>query len=211
MKIKILVLITARKNSKRLPKKNLKKIGNRTLVEWSINSVKNINEIVDIFVSTDDSKILKISKKNGAISPWLRPKYLSNDNASSENTVMHAVKWYEKKVQKVDGFLLLQPTTPFRSKTILKKAINSFKKKKDKPIIAVSKIINDKKFSKPLANGSFYLSSTKYFKKYNNLSPKNFYPILIKKKEECIDINTKSDLKLARKYFKKKINQSIYL
>ena len=60
-------------------------------------------------------------------------------------------------------------------------------------------------------NGSFYLSSVKYFKKYNNLSPKNFYPILIKKKEECIDINTKSDLKLARKYFKKKIDQSIYL
>ena len=37
MKIKILALITARKNSKRLPKKNFKKIGNRTLVEWSIN------------------------------------------------------------------------------------------------------------------------------------------------------------------------------
>jgi N-acylneuraminate cytidylyltransferase len=211
MKIKILAIITARKNSKRLPKKNLKKIGNRTLVEWSINCAKNINEIVDIFVTTDDSKILKISKKNGAISPWLRPKYLSKDNTSTEDTVRHVIKWYEKKICKVDGILLLQPTTPFRSKATLKKAIDYFKKKQNKPIISVSKIINDKKFSKLLVNGAFYLSSTKYFKKYNNLSPKNFYSIFIKKKEECIDINTKSDLKLARKYFKKKINQSIYL
>ena len=100
MNPKILALITARKNSKRLPKKNLKKIGNKTLVEWSISSVENIREIVDIFVTTDDLNILKISKKNGAISPWLRPKRLSKDNTSSEDTVMHALKWYEKKVCK---------------------------------------------------------------------------------------------------------------
>ena len=202
---KILALITARKNSKRLPKKNLKKIGDKTLVEWSISSAKNISEIIDVFVTTDDSEILKISKKNGAISPWLRPKYLSRDDTSSEDAVMHAVKWYEKNVSKFDGILLLQPTTPFRSKNNIKKAIRYFKKKKNKPIIAVSKIINDRKFLKPQVNGSFYLSSIKYFKKYNNLSPKNFYPILLKKKEECIDINTKSDLKLARKYFNKKL------
>ena len=205
MKIKILALITARKNSKRLPKKNLKKIGNKTLVEWSINSVKNIKEIIDILVTTDDRKILQISKKNGAISPWLRPRYLSHDNTSSEEAVKHAIKWYEKKICKVDGFILLQPTTPFRSKKIIKKAINFFKKKQKIPIIAVSKIINDKKFSKPHVNGSFYISSTKYFKKYNNLSPKNFYPMLIKKKEECIDINTKNDLNLAIKYLKKRL------
>jgi len=165
MKPKILALITARKNSKRLPKKNLKKIGDKTLVEWSISSVKNISEIIDIFVTTDDSEILKISKKNGAISPWLRPNYLSKDDTSSEDTVMHAVKWYEKNVSKFDGILLLQPTSPFRSKNNIKKAINYFKKNKNKPIIAVSRVINDKKFLKPQVNGSFYLSSIKYFKK----------------------------------------------
>ena len=163
MNPKILALITARKNSKRLPKKNLKKIGNKTLVEWSISSVENIREIVDIFVTTDDLNILKISKKNGAISPWLRPKRLSKDNTSSEDTVMHALKWYEKKVCKPDGLLLLQPTTPFRSKANIKKAIKFFKKNKSKPIIAVSKIINEKKFLKPLVNGSFYLSSLALF------------------------------------------------
>ena len=203
MRLKILALILARKNSKRLPGKNLRKIGNKTLVEWSIDAVKNIKEIVHILVSTDDKKILRIAKKRGAISPWLRPKYLSKDNTTSEKAAMHAIKWYEKKKGYIDGFFLLQPTTPFRSKKNLKKAINIFKKNNNKPIMSVSKVLNDKRLPKAIMNGSFYLSSVKYFKKYNNLSPKNFHPFIINKKKECLDINTKEELNLALKYFKK--------
>ena len=203
MRLKILALILARKNSKRLPGKNLRKIGNKTLVEWSINAAKNIKEIVHIFVSTDDKKIIKIAKKNGAIAPWIRPKYLSYDNTSSEDTALHALNWYEKNISKVDGLLLLQPTTPFRSKKFLKKAIKIFEKNNKKPIVSVSKILNKQKFKKPTINGAFYLTSPKHFRKHKNFSKKNFYPILIKKKQECIDINTKEDLNLALEYFKK--------
>ena len=46
MKKKILALILARKNSKRLPGKNLRKIGKKTLVEWSINSIQKIMQYV---------------------------------------------------------------------------------------------------------------------------------------------------------------------
>ena len=63
MKKKILALILARKNSKRIPGKNLRKIGKKTLVEWSIDSVKGINDIIDILVSSDDKTIVKIAKK----------------------------------------------------------------------------------------------------------------------------------------------------
>ena len=200
MKKKILAIILARKNSKRLPKKNLKKIGNKTLVEWSIHSLKNVKEVENIFVSTDDPKILKIAKKNGVLSPWLRPKYLSKDNTSSELATMHALKWYEKNVSNVDGFFLIQPTTPFRSKRNLKKAIKIFQKI-NKPIISVSRVLNDIKYNKLVHNGSFYLSTTKYFKKYNNLNPKIFYPFILKKREECLDINTIEEFNLAKKYY----------
>ncbi len=111
---------------------------------------------------------------------------------------------YEKNISKIDGFFLLQPTTPFRSKKFLKKAIKIFEKNNKKPIISVSKILNKQKFKKPTINGAFYLTSPKHFRKHKNFSKKNFYPILIKKKKECIDINTKEDLNLALKYFKKK-------
>jgi len=200
MKLKILALILARKHSKRLPKKNLKKIGKKTLIELSIDSAKNIKGIVDILVSTDDKKILRIAKKNGVLSPWLRPRHLSYDHTSSEDSALHALNWYEKNISKIDGLLLLQPTTPYRSKKLLKKAIKIFEKNKNKPIVSVSKILNKQKFKKPVVNGAFYLTSPEKFRKYKNFSKKNFYPIFIKKKKECIDINTKEDLKIARSF-----------
>ena len=210
MKMKILALIMARKNSKRLIKKNLRKIGSKTLVEWSISSVRKINGIIDILVSTDDELILKIAKKNNVLAPWLRPRHLSYANTSSEDTALHALNWYEKNISKVDGLLLLQPTTPFRSKKFLKKAIKIFAKNINKPIVSVSKILNKQKFKKPVINGSFYLTSPEKFRKYKNFSKKNFYPILIKKKQECIDINTEEDLKLALTYYKKSKRYNFY-
>ena len=203
MKKKILALILARKNSKRLPGKNLRKIGKKTLVEWSINSIQKINGIVDILVSTDDKKIIGIAKKNNVLAPFVRPKNLSADTTSSEDASMHAIRWYEKNVSKIDGFFLLQPTTPFRSKSKLKKALSIFNRNDLKPILSVSKFLNNKKRSKAKINGSFYLSSIRYFKKFKNLSPKSFYPIEIKIKSQCIDIDTIDDLKLAKEYFKK--------
>ena len=129
LKKKILALILARKNSKRLPGKNLRKIGNKSLVEWSINSIKNIDGIIDVLVSSDDKRIINIAKKKGSLAPFVRPRQISKDNTSSEETSMHAINWYEKNVAKLDGFFLLQPTTPFRSRAKLKKAIMIFNKK----------------------------------------------------------------------------------
>ena len=201
--MKILALIPARKNSRRLPNKNKIIFFNKPLFLWSIDIAKKIPEICDILISTDDNEILKISKKAGILAPWLRPKRLSSINATSIDMALHALNWYEKNISKIDGFFLLQPTTPFRSKKFLKKAIKIFEKNNKKPIISVSKILNKQKFKKPTINGSFYLTSPKHFRKHKNFSKKNFYPILIKKKQECIDINTKEDLNLALKYFKK--------
>ena len=198
MKLKILALILARKNSKRLKKKTYK----RSEKKWSIESVKKVDSIVDILVSTDDKKIIEISKKNGALAPWQRPSYLSQDETSSESSALHALNWYEKNKCKVDAIILIQPTTPFRSKENIKKAIKVFKENAKKSVVSVSTVINKEKFEKPRINGSFYLVSKYNLKKYKNFSKKNFYPILIKKKEECIDIDNKDDLDLAKKYYK---------
>ena len=59
MRLKILALVLARGKSKRLPKKNLKKVGKKTLVELAVSSGKNIKEIIDVLVSTDDKEIFK--------------------------------------------------------------------------------------------------------------------------------------------------------
>ena len=53
--MKILAIITARKNSRRLPNKNRAEINKKPLFYWSVNSVKNVPHVCDILISTDDN------------------------------------------------------------------------------------------------------------------------------------------------------------
>jgi len=171
MNLKILAIITARKNSRRLIGKNIKPLGRKPLVAWTIDFSKKLKKISDIMITTDDIKILKIARSKKIIAPWLRPKYLRGPTISSEKVIMHAVKWFEKNMYKLDGVLLLQPTTPFRSLSKVNRALKLFEVKKDKPIVSVSKIINNKNYENFKIIGSFYLYSVKHMlKNKKNLS-----------------------------------------
>ena len=112
--MKILVLILARGGSKRLPNKNILKLGKKHLINWSIDFAKKIPFVCDILVSTDSKKIGSIARKKGVLVPWLRPKRLSLDKTKSHEAALHAINWYENNIQKVDALMLLQPTSPFR-------------------------------------------------------------------------------------------------
>ena len=57
-----LILILARKNSKRLKNKNIKKLNSKPLILWTINFAKKINRTNNILVSSDSLKIIKIAK-----------------------------------------------------------------------------------------------------------------------------------------------------
>jgi CMP-N,N'-diacetyllegionaminic acid synthase len=127
--MRILALIPARGRSKRLPGKNIRVLGDKPLIVWSIDVAKDIPEICDILVSTDDSAIASICTDAGALVPWLRPADLATDTASSVDVVLHALDWYETQKGKVDGILLLQPTSPFRTKETMHKGIELFQSK----------------------------------------------------------------------------------
>ena len=150
----ILAIITARKGSKRLKKKNIKILGKKPLINWTIDFAKNINLFDDILVTTDDVEILNIAKKKNIIAPWIRPKKLSTDKASSYSAVIHALRWYEKNKKKIDCICLLQPTSPFRSKKNLNDAFKIFKQTK-KSVISVMK----KKVKNPLSKKNMKINN----------------------------------------------------
>ena len=60
---KILALITARKNSVRLKKKNFLTFFKKPLIYWTISSALKSKYLDSIYVSTDMVEILKFSKK----------------------------------------------------------------------------------------------------------------------------------------------------
>ena len=136
--MRILALILARGGSKRLPRKNLRPLGGKPLIVWSIDVAKDIPEICDILVSTDDPTIELVSKESGALVPWLRPAKLATDTASSVDAALHALDWYEAENGKVDGLILLQPTSPFRTKNTVMRGIELFKKKNQQTVLSVS-------------------------------------------------------------------------
>lgn len=61
--MKLLAIITARKNSKRLKNKNKKILGGKPLISWTIDFAKKIKKFQDILITTDDEEILNIAKK----------------------------------------------------------------------------------------------------------------------------------------------------
>jgi CMP-N,N'-diacetyllegionaminic acid synthase len=214
--LKILIIIPARKNSKRLKNKNLLKIKKKSLIQRTIDIAINITNKKNILVSTDSKKILKIAKKNKILAPWLRPKKLSTDKISSEKVVIHALNWYEKNFEKVNCVLLLQPTTPFRKIESIRSGLNLFSKNKNYSIISIkninssisffkinkknSKLSNIKKLNKDYfePNGSFYIINPKILKLQKTFYIKKLKGVVLKSKRENIDIDDFYDLKTAR-------------
>jgi N-acylneuraminate cytidylyltransferase len=221
--MRILALILARGGSKRLPGKNIMLLGSKPLIAWSIDVVKDMQEISDILVSTDDHNIAKVSKECGAYVPWLRPSELAKDATSSVDSAIHAIDWYEKVNGLIDGVLLLQPTSPFRVKYTVERGIKLFKENADKAVVGVSlasiqpsrmlRICESHMvpyFSKNqfedvfqdlpayFINGSFYLTSPDYLRSQRSFGGDGFIPLVIESPFEGIDIDTAWDFELAQ-------------
>ena len=70
----VMAIILARKNSKGLKDKNIKKLNGLPLILHTIKLAKKSKLIDDIVVSTDSNIIQKLAIKNGVQAPFLRPK-----------------------------------------------------------------------------------------------------------------------------------------
>jgi CMP-N,N'-diacetyllegionaminic acid synthase len=119
-----LAIIPARSGSKRLSKKNVKILGNKPLIAWSIESALECKGIEEVMVSTDSSEILNIAQEHGVHTPFLRSAKNSGDFSTSYDVVKEVLATYEEKYNKsFDFIVLLQPTSPFRTSTDIENAI----------------------------------------------------------------------------------------
>lgn len=108
---KITAIIPVRGGSKGIPRKNLYLFKGVTLLERTIAFAKESRWIDEIYVSTDDSEMYDIAKKNNVSTPQLRPKYLASDESKTIDTINHLIT----NLPIVDGYvLILQVTSPLR-------------------------------------------------------------------------------------------------
>lgn len=114
MEKKILVIIPARGGSKGIPYKNIKELGGKPLICYSIDVARQLTDDENICVTTDDDTIIKVVEDYGLKVPFKRPDYLATDTCGSNEVIQHAYKFYADQGKLYDIILLLQPTSPFR-------------------------------------------------------------------------------------------------
>lgn len=120
----ILVVITARGGSKGIPGKNIKPLCGKPLLLYSIDAARSIAPDNRICLSTDSEEIAQVAKGYGLSVPFMRPAELSTDTASSDSVLKHALNfWSENYGTTIDAVVLLQPTSPFRTKQHLTEAL----------------------------------------------------------------------------------------
>lgn len=111
-----LVVITARGGSKGIPKKNIKLLNGKPLIQYSIDIAKKIADKKDICFTTDSDEIIAVAENCGLKIPFKRPAELATDEANSQDVILHGLEVYEKLNNKTyDAIVLLQPTSPFRT------------------------------------------------------------------------------------------------
>ena len=119
----VFALVTARSGSKGIPDKNLKQIGNHSLLEWSIKSALKSSQVTKVFLSTDSAEYAKLGESFGAIVPFLRPAELASDTAVDLDVFEH----FLTEVKELPKAIIhIRPTTPLRNPQIISDAVNKF-------------------------------------------------------------------------------------
>lgn len=135
--MRVLGLIPARGGSKGVPRKNIKNLAGKPLIQYTIESAKAASLVSAIAVTSDDSEILELSKKLEVTYCIKRPAVLASDTATSLDVVIHAMQTLKEQEVHYDAVCLLQPTNPFRGVGAIDNAIEVFANSKTDSLVSV--------------------------------------------------------------------------
>ena len=99
--------VFARGGSKGVPRKCLREVGGRSLLEIAIGHAQAIERVDRVIVSTDDPDYAAVAESAGAEVPFLRPTELSSDTAKMTDVIEHAIKTYEDYIKDQISIVIL--------------------------------------------------------------------------------------------------------
>tara|TARA_B100000787_G_scaffold169327_1_gene160222 strand:+ start:6570 stop:7229 length:660 start_codon:yes stop_codon:yes gene_type:complete len=219
VKKEILAIIPARKGSKRLPNKNNLKIGKYSLVEKSIKTALKSKIINNIIVTSNDTKVLKLENKFKNVNFIKRPNKLSNSKSKLTDVCNHAIQKLKKRFE---YFILLQPTSPFRTNKHIDRALNKVLKYKAEGLISISSTNNkeknyfyikkkylskitkndNSKLKKFQFNGAIYVIKTNLLKRRNSFFIEGKILPFFMSNKQSIDIDYLSDFNKTKQLYK---------
>lgn len=120
-KKRVLAVIPARGGSKGLPGKNIRDLGGKPLLAWTIEAALGSAYVDKVILSSDDEAIIQTARRHGCEVPFKRPAHLATDNAATIDVLLHAMQ----SLPQYDLVILLQPTSPLRSSADIDKALET--------------------------------------------------------------------------------------
>ena len=117
---KIVAMIPARMGSKRIPKKNIRLLNGKPLIQYAIDAVKEADCFDEIWVNSEADVIEKIAIASG-VNFYRRPEYYASDEASND-------EFTEDFFNNIDTDIVIQvlPTSPFISAQEIKDFVQKF-------------------------------------------------------------------------------------
>lgn len=224
--MKTLYLIQARGGSKGIPKKNIRLLAGKPLISYTIEAAQQVANNEDICVSTDSVEIKKVAEEWGLKVPFLRPAELSSDHSTNEDVLLHALEHYRNNGREYEYIVLLQPTSPLRTGSHIKEAMQRVTDKFDM-VVSVKETNsnpyyvlfeeNEEGELAPSKNGHFTrrqdlpvvyeLNGAIYIIRIKSLLQKTYKSLsktkYVMPKSASIDIDDEIDLKIAELMLKK--------
>ncbi|ENB7662529.1 TPA: acylneuraminate cytidylyltransferase family protein [Enterobacter cloacae] len=217
-----IAIIPARAGSKRLANKNIKLLGGKPLIAWTIEAAINSGNFDLILVSTDSQEIADVAIAAGASVPFLRPAELASDTASTNDVVSHMVNWVEEHHDIVNLVTILQPTSPLREAKDIQNAMVLYAEKKATAVVSVCEVEHPIEYCNHLPadcslngflskaslkrsqdfeityrlNGAIYIFDRKFVGALSEIYSEGSYAYIMKK-EKSVDIDDEFDFKLA--------------
>ncbi len=218
--MEILGLIPARRGSVRIKGKNTVALGNKPLIQWTLDAVKDSN-LSRIIVCTDDDKVTDLIKYK--FENFYQPKPFSDGTEHASKLCLWILETLkEQENYEPDGIFLLFPTSPFRTSMDIQTALDYYERDREtligvcetRPIECLRTCVNGyllpytdyKKLNVQsqdtlatyLVNGAVFLTQPSLLWKHKSFhTPKS--RMLVMKKKNSIEIDTPEDLEFARK------------
>lgn len=108
--MKTLAIIPARGGSKRIPRKNIRDFAGKPIICHAIKAAIDSKLFDEVMVSSNDEEILEISKKTGAVIPFVRSEKNSDDFSTTDDVILEVIKTYNDMGKNFDLVCCIYPT-----------------------------------------------------------------------------------------------------
>lgn len=151
--MKTVAFIFARGGSKGLPGKNIRPLGGKPLIAWSIEHALAVKRIERVIVSTDSEEIAAVAREYGAEVPFIRPAELARDDSPEWLAWRHALNYLRETTGALPESMVSVPTTaPLRLALDIENCLDEFEKGDADMVITVAEAHRNPWFNMVKAN-----------------------------------------------------------